>query len=50
MTPHDMSPKEVKGIVSQFNDQELRDGLADIFKQELIGSRTRVKDVGRLRR
>jgi hypothetical protein len=53
MAPPDMTLKEVKSIVSQFRDQELRDGLTDIFRQELIGSRSQnrhPRDVGRLRR
>jgi hypothetical protein len=32
MTPPDMTPKEVKSIVSQFKDQELKDRLTDIFE------------------
>lgn len=51
MKTRDMTPEEVKDILSHIKDKELRDGLADIFQNELLGSRGRqVNDLGRMRR
>ena len=51
MKSKDIMPEEVRSILSHIKDQELRDGLAEVFHSELLGSRShRVSDVGRLRR
>jgi hypothetical protein len=51
MKTKDMTPEEVKGILSHIKDQELRGDLAEIFQSELLGSRGhRIDDLGRMRR
>lgn len=51
MKTGDMSPAEVKRILSHIKDKELRDNLAEVFHRELLGSRrSKISDVGRLRR